>query len=173
MKESFMSPMVKKSATISACGLYRYELRREWDNSLPPYVSGMLNPSTADGEIDDPTIIRNWRRAEANGCGSLIVWNLGAGRATDPEDWKSMSDPIGPENDAYIHRILTECRVRQGLAVVGWGTHGAFMGRDKEAGKIAAEIGVPLFCLGVTKVGQPKHPLYIATAQPLVEWKSL
>jgi len=167
-----MTCFVKKSAVISACGLYRYELRREWDDSLPPYVSGMLNPSKADGEIDDPTIIRNWRRAEANGYGSLIVWNLGAGRATDPRDWKSMPDPIGPENDAYIRRILAECRARQGLAVVGWGAHGTFMGRYKEAGKIATEIGIPLHCLGVTKDGQPKHPLYIATAQPFVEWKT-
>src|SRR5260370_12242349 len=111
----------QKSAIISNCGQYRYELRRIWDNSLPPYVSGMLNPPTADGEIDDRTIIRNLQRAEALGCGSLIVWNLGAGRATKPKAWKAMVDPVGPDNDSHILRILSECLGRNGIAVVGWG----------------------------------------------------
>jgi hypothetical protein len=84
----------RKSAIISSCTLYRYELRRTWDDELPPFVSGMLNPSTADGQIDDRTIVANLQRAEALGCGSLIVWNLGAGRATQPEVWKAMSDPL-------------------------------------------------------------------------------
>jgi hypothetical protein len=160
----------RKSATISDCSRYRYELRRIWDDALPPYVSGMLNPSKADSEIDDPTIIRTWRRAEAMGCGSLIVWNLGAGRATDPDDWKAMADPIGPENDAHIRRILIECRERNGIATVGWGAHGSFLGRDRAILKIAAEVGVTFRCLGITKNGQPCHPLYIAHGQSLVEW---
>jgi hypothetical protein len=161
---------VRKSAIVSSCGLYRYELRREWDDCLPPYVSGMLNPSKADAEIDDPTIIRNWRRAEAMGCGSLIVWNLGAGRATDPDDWKAMADPIGPENDAHIRRILTECRERNGIAMVGWGAQGSFMGRAQTVMKIAVEVGIAFRCLGTTKNGQPKHPLYIARSKSIVEW---
>jgi hypothetical protein len=91
----------RKSAIISSCSRYRYELRRIWDDALPPYVSGMLNPSTADGQIDDRTIVANLLRAEALGCGSLIVWNLGAGRATKPKVWKAMAGPIGPENDSH------------------------------------------------------------------------
>lgn len=166
-----IAPFMRRSAIISDCGLYRYELRRVWDDRLPPYVSGMLNPSTADAEIDDRTITRNWRRANALGCGSLIVWNLGAGRATDPNDWKAMTDPIGPENDTHIHRILIECRKHNGIAVVGWGGFGSFMGRDIIALKIAAKVGVNFYCLGITKSGQPKHPLYVAYSQSLVEWK--
>ena len=164
--------LVKRSAVISECGTYRYELRRVWNDRLPPYVSGMLNPSTADHEIDDPTIIRNWRRAEAVGCGSLIVWNLGAARTTEPAKWRQMPDPIGPENDDHIRRILGECWRRSGTAVVGWGTLGSFMGRDKIARRIAAEAGVTLYCLGTTRDGQPRHPLYIANAQPLLKWRN-
>jgi hypothetical protein len=137
-----MSLFIQTSAIISDCGTYRYELRRIWDDSKPPYVSGMLNPSTADDKINDPTIVRNIRRAQANGCGSLIVWNLGAGRASDPEVWKAMADPIGPENNTHIERILKECRARHGIAAVGWGNDGSFMGRDKVAIRIAAKVGV-------------------------------
>lgn len=161
---------LRKSAIISPCGLFRYEYRREWDESLPPYVLGALNPSTADHEIEDATTTRTCRRAEANGCGSVILWNLGAGRATDPSVWKAMADPIGPENDAHIRRILTECRDRGGIAVAGWGAHGSFMSRDRAVLKIAREVGVTLQCLGTTKDGQPRHPLYISNAQPLVDW---
>jgi hypothetical protein len=163
--------LARKSAIISDCGLYRYELRRVWNDALPPYVSGMLNPSIADGEIDDRTIIQNWKRAEAIRCGSLIVWNLGAGRATKPAAWMKMADPIGPDNDTHIRRILIECRERNGIATIGWGAHGSFMGRDKIAMKIAAEIGVKFRCLGTTTNGQPKHPLYVARSQPLIEWR--
>ena len=71
----------RRSAKFSPDRLHRYELRIVWDDSLPPYVSGMLNPSTADEVRNDPTIERNERRARRLGYGSLIVWNLGAGRA--------------------------------------------------------------------------------------------
>jgi hypothetical protein len=164
---------IRKSAIISSCSRYRYELRREWDQNLPPLVFGMLNPSTADAQVDDPTIIRNVRRAQANGCGSLIVWNLGAGRATNPSNWMAMDDPIGPENDLYIRANLTECRARHGIAVIGWGALGSFLGRDKVVLQTAEKIGVDLYCLGITKRGQPKHPLYVADSLPLVGWKGV
>jgi hypothetical protein len=115
---------VRKSAIISKCGLYRYERRLIWDDSLPPYVSGMLHPS--NGRIDEKTIARNMGLAHVHGCGSLIVWNLGAGRAANLAAWKAMTDPIGPDNDAHIKRILSECRDRGGIAFVGWGDHGSF-----------------------------------------------
>jgi hypothetical protein len=162
--------LLRRSAIISANGLYRYELRRTWDKNLPPYVAGYLNPSVADHEIDDPTIVRTHRRADSLGCGEVIVWNLGAGRATDPVDWLKMVDPIGPENDDHIRRILTECKARNGVAVVGWGAMGGARNRDRIVLRIAAEVGIEFKCLGVTKFGQPRHPLYIANAQPLADW---
>ncbi|MGM4925230.1 DUF1643 domain-containing protein [Tardiphaga sp. 804_B3_N1_9] len=158
------------SAVISKCGSFRYELRRIWNDALPPYVSGMLNPSTADAELDDPTIRRNIQRARVMGFGSLIVWNLGAGRATEPRVWKSLADPIGPDNDLHIRRVLEECRDRNGLAVAGWGNHGSFMQRDEVVAQMANEIGVVFHCLGVTKFGHPKHPLYVAKSTDPVLW---
>lgn len=165
-----MTETVQKSAIISSCCRYRYELRREWDSRLPPYVSGMLNPSTADANLDDRTISRNVGSAQSAGCGSLIVWNLGAGRATDPRNWIAMQDPIGPENDSHIRRILSECRERNGVAVVGWGNRGSFMMRDRAVLEIAKGVGITFNCLGVTKTGQPKHPLYIASCTRLTRW---
>lgn len=158
------------SAIISSCGNYRYELRRIWNENKPPCVLGMLNPSTADAEMDDPTITRCLRRAAAGGFGSLIVWNVGAGRATSPKVWKQMKDPIGPQNGSHIRRILTECRDRKGLALVGWGAHASHMGCAETAVSIATEVGVILHCLGVTKDGHPKHPLYVGYSAQPVRW---
>ena len=160
----------RSSAIVSSCGTFRYELRRVWDDARPPYVSGMLNPSTADADRDDPTIRRNRRRAEAMGFGSLIVWNLGAARATEPKVWKTLSDPIGPENDEHIRRILQECKDRNGIAIVGWGNHGSFMDRDRIAKLTAKEVGVVFHCLGMTKSGQPRHPLYVSSLFSPVLW---
>ncbi len=132
-----------KSAISSSCGLYRYDLRRDWDANLPPLVLGMLNPSKADHKIDDPTIVRGVYRAKTMNCGSLIVWNLGAGRATEPQDWMAMPDPIGPDNDRHIRDILTECKERNGIAVAGWGVYGDFMNRDLAAMEIAHTVQLP------------------------------
>ena len=164
--------IMKRSAIISTCGLYRYELRRVWDDRLPPMAMIMLNPSTADAQKDDPTIRRCIGFAETNRCGSLIVGNLGAGRSSSPAIWMWMDDPIGPDNDAHLARILTECSARNGLAVVAWGAHGAFRRRNHAFMKIAAGVRAPLWCLGVTKTGEPRHPLYIKKDAAFVSFLS-
>lgn len=156
-----------KTAVISKCGRYRYVLRREWDEQKPPYVSIMLNPSTADAVDDDPTIRRNLNRAGAMGFGSLIVCNLGAGRATSPRDWMQMIDPIGPENDLYIEAVLREGKERNGIVVAGWGTLGGFLDRGLAVRIMARKMGVDLYCLGVTMDRHPRHPLYVRRSQPM------
>lgn len=151
--------IIIKSAVISDCGCYRYVLRREWNDDLPPMLILMLNPSKADAERDDPTITRSIHRAKLEGCGSLVVGNAGAGRATYPKDWAAMEDPYGPDNRYHIRRLLIECWLDEGKAVVAWGT----LGHDK-AGyilDIAKVVGIKLWCLGKTKAGDPRHPLYM------------
>ena len=51
-----MSDYIEKSAVISDCENYRYELVRQWDESKGFVNFVGLNPSKADGQIDDPTI---------------------------------------------------------------------------------------------------------------------
>lgn len=78
-----MDLFTEQSATISECGRYRYRLTRRFaDGPCATFV--MLNPSTADETIDDPTIRRCRNFAIREGCGGLVVVNLFAYRATDP-----------------------------------------------------------------------------------------
>ena len=79
-----------------------------------------------------------------------------------------MADPIGPDNDHHIARLFRECLDRKGVAVVGWGAHGAFLGRAAATTQIAWRMGLSFKCLGVTKNGQPRHPLYVPSGAELV-----
>jgi len=86
--------------------------------------------------------------------------NLFAYRATDPRDMKYQLNPIGPDNNGWI---LDAERKSFGM-VAAWGAHGAHMSRDREV----LNLGLPLACLGVTKDGHPKHPLYLKATTKLI-----
>ena len=72
---------------------YRYELSRIWDAALPPVLFVGMNPSTADEEQDDPTIRRCIRFARDWGYGGLLMGNLYALRATDPQELTRAVEP--------------------------------------------------------------------------------
>jgi hypothetical protein len=160
-----------KSAVISACGRYRYHLGRRWaDGPTLPFV--MLNPSTADATIDDPTIRRCMGFARDRGFGSIAVVNIFALRATDPADMRAHPSPIGDENDAYLAAAFA-LAVREGAPIIAaWGVHGVFRDRGRQVAAFAKSAGAPLQCLGVTKEGHPRHPLYVRGDQPFVSLPS-
>ena len=113
-----------------------------------------LNPSTADENEDDPTVRRCIGFGRKWKYGGLILVNLFAYRATDPVGLLDADDPIGPANDKYI---LASARAT-GLIVVAWGTRGAVLDRDQHVLSLLPGA----HCLGITKEGRPKHPLYLA-----------
>lgn len=160
----------RSSAIFSPCQRYRYRLDRIWDELLPPVAFGMLNPSTADHEHNDPTIERCERRAKTLGFGSLVVWNLFAFRATSPKLLKKQSDPIGPQNDEFIRQALLETKNRQGIVIVGWGSNGSLGERHVEILDMARNLCVALYCLGITNAGHPKHPLYVSYQSKPKQW---
>ncbi len=116
-----------KSAIISECGEYRYSLSRIWDESLPAIAFLMLNPSTADGSQDDPTIRRCISYAKQWGYGVLHVVNLFAYRATDPQDLLEVLDPIGPENFYHISKTTASCQ----CIIFAWGNNANHVMVDK------------------------------------------
>lgn len=152
-------------AVISDCGTFRYRLEREWPGERERRcLFIMLNPSTADAEKDDPTIRRCIGFAKREGCTSLAVVNLFAYRSTDPVWVWGAPDPIGPDNDCYTHSEL----LRADLVIAAWGAHGTPGAALERARHIRQYVGAkPVFCLGKTNVGAPRHPLYIRKDQPL------
>jgi hypothetical protein len=152
---------IKSRQTIfSPCRQYRYTLWRTWNMYRPGYLQVIgLNPSTADETQDDPTIRRCISFAQLWGYGALCVTNLFAYRATNPRALYEVSDPVGHDNDRYIANIACDAS----LILAAWGTHGAYQGRWQHVAGIVA--GPKLMCLGTTKHGFPRHPLYVAQTQ--------
>jgi len=161
-----VEPEMHRAAAISDCSRYRYRLDRAWDSGLPVATFVMLNPSTADGETDDPTIGRCLSYARAWGCGALTVVNLYAWRATNPRELTTADNPLGPDNDAYLIAAAKSASASGGVLVAAWGANAT-------PERIAEVIALPgmnrLNALALTKAGQPRHPLYLRgdlTPQP-------
>lgn len=143
------------TAIISDCEHFRYVLSREWIPGRPMINWIMLNPSTADARKDDATVRRCLWFSRAWGYGSMQVTNLFAFRATDPGDLREEPDPVGPRNDAIL---LATARIAKTI-VLGWGIHGEFRDRGAEVCQLLKDF--PVKCMGVTRGGQPLHPLYL------------
>lgn len=154
------------TAIYSDCEEYRYALTRVWDESGKRVTFVMLNPSTATEVQNDPTVERCERRARALGFGGFRVTNIFAYRATDPRVMRAQADPTGSANDAAI---LEACAWADTI-VCAWGTHGAHLGRGPAVEALLRATGRPLYHLGLSKHGHPKHPLYIAYAHQPEIW---
>lgn len=160
-------------ANISKCGKYRYLLWREFndifaDDKVMTFI--MLNPSTADADTDDPTIRRCIAFAKRHKCNYLQVINLFAFRATDPKELKYCEDPVGPDNKEAFRDAIINCHNPdyKGIFVCAWGNHGTYMRQDETALGWLEEYGIPVYCLGLSKDGNPKHPLYLKADSELI-----
>ena len=146
---------VKCRTILSACRTYRYVLWRELDRTNRTYCLFIgLNPSTADEVEDDPTIRRCLAFARRWGYGSLCMANLFAYRATRPAELKAATAPVGPRNDHWLVRSASEAAI----VIAAWGVHGSLADRDQS---VVSLLGDRFSCLGLTKHGQPRHPLYL------------
>ena len=154
-------------AVYSSCEQYRYALTRIWDKNAGRVAFVMLNPSTATEMQNDPTVERCERRARALGFGGFRVTNIFAWRDTDPKNMRMAKAPIGPENDTTIQEACTWAD----KVIAAWGNHGAYLERGAQVIKILRGSGRPILHLGLSKQGQPKHPLYIAYSQQPETWK--
>lgn len=156
-----MTTVVAKNAGLSSEDppVYRYWLRRTWDDALPVMVWIMLNPSTADHEVDDPTILACMDFARRNGCGGILVVNLFAFRSPHPKVMLAAEDPIGPDNDNFILEAVRGAVADGGMVIAAWGTNGSYLDRDYKVVSLLESHGLEVMCFGKTKDGHPKHPL--------------
>jgi hypothetical protein len=158
----------KKTAKLSDCGAYRFLLTRTWDDR-PVLLVVMFNPSTADHEVDDPTIILLCHIAAHNGYGGIVVCNGIPLRSSTPDAaiemtrWDVSRDWHARDRLHQNLGILVGEVERAGAVLLAWG---ALAGRTDcwfenvlDEVRDALPDGVPLYCLGKTKAGHPMHPM--------------
>lgn len=158
---SFATDTAASGAYLSADGLYRYRLWRQWDDGdLMVWV--MLNPSTADAAADDPTIRRCMGFARREGYAGIEVINLYALRCTKPKHLLDHPDPEGPDNSHHWDQVLSAPNI--GKVVAAWG---AAVSGDRLPGSRALGrwFRGHWCCLGVTAGGYPRHPLYVKSTR--------
>lgn len=149
----------------SADMAYRYAFGRWW--GAPDLgrtdVWVLLNPATGDTERRRrPTLERIVARSRADGSPGVLVVNLFAHRDTDPKALRAAADPVGPANDDALRRLTAE----GGRTVAAWGAGGSLLSRSRHVGAL---LDAPL-CLGTTRTGEPRHPLYVPAKAALVPW---
>lgn len=165
---------IRRTATISADGKFRYSLSREkFDDGvgLPNravYVG--VNPSTADALVDDNTIRVLYGFSKRFGVGSFTVVNKFAYRATAVADLKGVVDPVGPDNDSYIRAACSDTD----FVVFIWGALGKLSAEHRtrwvEVDAIVRSLGKQPMCIGTTSGGHPRHVLMQSFSLPLVPW---
>lgn len=155
------------SVVISPGGRYRYWLRREVAARTGTVCFVMLNPSTADGTKDDPTVRRCRGFVELWGCGALVIVNLFATRTTYPGELAARGAYAaeGPENLGYVRAAVTT----SDFTVAAWGAHPLARRLPSKARDYLATTE-NLYCLGATRDGSPRHPLYVRADQAPVPW---
>lgn len=145
-------PDCRMSAELSACGRYRLELRRWW------------NAGAVDW-IEEPPLA---------GVHGLIVGNLYAYRATDPDELLELTaeEAIGADNDDAL-----QAQIRQAHVVIcAWGNGPWRLRSEVHANRVRAVVsmihaaGKTAWMLDRTKAGMPRHPLYFPMGEPLREY---
>lgn len=157
-------------AYLSSCEQYRYELRRIWDEEKPKVLFIMLNPSTADENIDDPTIRRCIGYAKEWNCGGILVGNLFAYRSTNPNGLLKVDDPIGDDNIWHIKNLVSQ----SDIVVCAWGNSNIVKRLDKKIKYDYRPLTViknNLHCLELSNDGTPKHPLQLKKNLKLIDYE--
>ncbi|SRR5579884_90449 len=153
---------LESGAVFDASGRYRYLLWRRWRREQRLLTFVMLNPSAADETVDDPTIRRCAGFARDAGFAGIRVVNLFAFRTSEPRSLRGLSEPADARNVSFLESALSE----PGPVCAAWGNNGW-----PHAARLTERLRhrPDTHCLGRTKQGQPKHPLYLArtvTLQP-------
>jgi len=156
---------MRRRASFSRCGQYRYSLSRSWDLSLPELMLVGLNPSRANGVTDDPTIRRCMGLAQFWGYGGFTIVNLFSWCTPYPAELRVQPDPIGPRTNQVILRTARKSEE----IVLMWGNHGQHLERAERVLELLRPY--PLRCIGQTATGAPRHLLYARRDAKLIRFK--
>ena len=166
------------SAVISECAQYRFRLDRQVAplRITKPVLFIGINPSTADAEENDATIRKMIGFTSRWGYSDLMVGNIFPYRATDVRELASIPHGTGTgalTNRDHLNAMIDECA----FIVPCWGN------ANKVPGHLRPYIHMvrtmirlsqkPVRIFGLTRSGDPMHPLMLPYSTTLKEWLAL
>ena len=139
-----------KSAILSKNRKHRYLLSRIWDLNNENILFIMLNPSSADEDIDDATTTKVISFSKKWGYGGLHICNLYTYRTSSPKKLFSVPKNKRGSNKSEIKNYAKKCS----KIVYAWGN------KEKVPPWLNQMVPNPSF-IELSKEGVPKHPLYL------------
>ncbi len=157
---------------FSVCGSYRWILKRELLKGEKTIVFIGLNPSKGNSVNNDRTLIRIIKFCSKWNYKIIYIINLFGLISKSPLQLLKVSDPVGDYNDLVTFQVLEFWSKNVNCHLwLGWGDKGKINKRDlkvlqkiKEFSNLNVKEYSPskrLFCLGLSKKGNPRHPLYM------------
>jgi hypothetical protein len=159
-------------AVTSPDDRYRYVLARMWERGSHRalWVYGMLNPSDARHDQEDPTVRKCVGFAKRGGAGGLLVVNMLAFSTPYPKELVAAAragvDVRGEHNAAVLNWALGHPALL-GVNIAAWGRIPPKLRSLTQPGRTQFRCARP-HCFGLTADGEPRHPLMLAYSTPLV-----
>ena len=156
---------------FSECRSYRWILKRELLSGNKTLVFIGLNPSKANSINNDMTLIRIINFCKRWNYKNIYVINLFGLISKSPYQLSKSKDPVGKNNDLVTLKVLEfwinniNCDLW-----LGWGDKGQLNGRDLKVLEIIKNLSncksnenysKRILSLGLSKKGNPLHPLYM------------
>ena len=135
----------------------RYQLWRIWNPNKPLLLYVLLNPSHADADTDDKTVLKLIKFTKKFGYGGFYLGNLHSYVTPHPSDLKDNIIPNEKTNIKHLKKMKQKCI----KVVFAWGNEGYLPSWLKEM------VENP-FCLSHNQNGSPKHPLYLSSNTQLI-----
>ena len=150
---------IKASAEFSDDELYRYWLKRVWDEDKEIGIFIALNPSKATELKCDQTMCNINNLALQWGWGGFYILNLFAFMSTEKEQMLKVQNPIGDKNDEMIKTI---CKKSNNI-VLSWGEEKPKLVKNRASSvkQILKKINANVVCLSKNAGSGYQHPCII------------
>ncbi|WP_269604768.1 DUF1643 domain-containing protein [Prochlorococcus marinus] len=166
---------------FSECRSYRWILKRELLGGKKTVVFIGLNPSKANSSNNDRTLVRIINFCSRWNYKNIYIINLFGLISKSPLQLSKSKDPIGKNNDLITFKSLKFWREDSNCDLwLGWGDNGQLKGRDRKVLNLIRnfsnlksnenDYSKRVLSLGLSKKGNPRHPLYMPNQSFLREF---
>ena len=157
---------------FSECKSYRWILKKELFYGTKNLVFIGLNPSKGNSSNNDRTLTRIVSFCSRWNYKNIYIINLFGLISKSPSQLSKSNDPIGKNNDLITIKALEFWKGDRNCDLwLGWGDKGQFKGRDRKVLKLIknfsnsnakeSHFSKRILSLGLSKKGNPRHPLYM------------